>query len=926
MTVHQNNSKSLNYYHSASHQRFDTWHRLEEYIVRLHDKQVNNLSIKDDLAKVARALDVLEPIEFYWAFPSADDFRFLRKLFLREDYQTMASVVAKIVRALSSKTYRRQNIMLEDESDNSTSCDEKDVEDSFEQMRFDGHYFEVLIVDEISEKEERSLREGLLALRQREDKFIYDVVVVPTFEDALIAVMFNDNIQACVIRYGFPFTSRHDIEMLKRYLPEMNKLDLMDRPKSEQGSVLGNMINELRPEIDLYLVTNVAVEEIAATLTQKFLRIFYHHEDYMELHLSILLGIAKRFDTPFFNALRDYSRRPTGVFHALPISRGKSVSVSNWLQDMAEFYGPNLFLAETSATTGGLDSLSQPWGPIKKAQELAARAFGAHRTYFITNGTSTANKVVMQASIQPGDVVLIDHSCHKSHHYGMVLTGAHVEFMDGYTLDEFSIYGAVPIKTIKSTLLKYKRASKLDRVKMLLLTNCTFDGIIYNVEQVIEECLAIKPDLIFLWDEAWFAFARCHPLYRQRTAMDVARRLTRRYKSSEYRTRYHDHIGNLSELGPADDELLLNNRLLPDPDKVRLRVYATQSTHKTLTSLRQGSMIHIHDEEFGSKADKAFEEAYMTHISTSPNYQILASLDAGRRQVELEGFELVRKQMELAMALHERIMSSEQLSKYFRVLQVRDLVPAEYRKSGTDAYYNYATGWSTKNMEQAWMSDEFVVDPSRITLYIGCTGLDGSVFRNRYLMDKFGIQINKATRNTVLFMTNIGTTRSAVAYLIGVLVQIAKQLDEKWQHSGPVEKRAIKQKINLYTKRLPPLPHFSCFHECFRTQRSDFPSAGDIRKAYFHANDAGNCSYMQIDNNSIDTAIKKGRQLVSATFITPYPPGFPILVPGQVITADILDYMRTLDIKEIHGYFPEFGFPVFREKSLDKLRMNCEGK
>ena len=919
MSAHQKNCESLDYYHSASHQRFDTWHRLEEYIVRLHNKQGNNLSIKNDLAKASRALDVLEPIEFYWAFPSADDFRFLRNLFLREDYQSMASVVAKIVRALSSKTYRRQVLNLEDESDVSTSWDEKDAEDSYEQTRFDRHYFEVLIVDEISEKEERTLREGLLAIRQAKDKFIYDVVVVPTFEDALIAVMFNDNIQACVIRYGFPFTSRHDIEVLRRYLPEMNKVELMDRAKSELGPILGKMINELRPEIDLYLVTDVAVEEIAATLTQKFLRIFYHHEDYMELHLSILLGIAERFETPFFNALRDYSRRPTGVFHALPISRGKSVSASNWIQDMADFYGPNLFLAETSATTGGLDSLSQPWGPIKKAQELAARAFGAQHTYFITNGTSTANKVVMQALIQPGDVVLIDRSCHKSHHYGIVLTGAHVEFMDGYTLDEFSIYGAVSIKTIKSTLLKYKRAGKLDRVKMLLLTNCTFDGIIYNVEQVMEECLAIKPDLIFLWDEAWFAFARCHPVYRQRTAMEVARRLTRRYSSSDYRMRYHNHVSKLSELGPADDALLLNNRLSPNPDKVRLRVYATQSTHKTLTSFRQGSMIHIHDEDFGSKADKAFEEAYMTHISTSPNYQILASLDVGRRQAELEGFELVRKQMELAMVLHERIMSNEQLSKYFRVLQVRDLVPAEYRKSD---HYDYAAGWSNKNMEQAWMNDEFVVDPSRITLYIGRTGLDGSEFRNTYLMDKFGIQINKATRNTVLFMTNIGTSRSAVAYLIGILVQIAKQLDEKWQHSGPVEKRAIKRKINLYTKRLPPLPDFSCFHECFRTQRSDFPSAGDIRKAYFLANDASNCSYMKIDNNSIDGAIKKGRKLVSATFITPYPPGFPLLVPGQVVTVDILDYMRTLDIKEIHGYFPEFGFPVFREKSLDELRKN----
>ena len=91
---------------------------------------------------------------------------------------------------------------------------------------------------------------------------------------------------------------------------------------------------------------------------------------------------------------------------------------------MVQFYGMNIFLAETSATSGGLDSLLQPHGPIKKAQELAARAFGAKQTYFVTNGTSTANKIVVQALVRPGDIILVDRDCHKSHHYGMVLSGS----------------------------------------------------------------------------------------------------------------------------------------------------------------------------------------------------------------------------------------------------------------------------------------------------------------------------------------------------------------------------------------------------------------------------------------------------------------------------------------------------------------------
>ena len=97
---------------------------------------------------------------------------------------------------------------------------------------------------------------------------------------------------------------------------------------------------------------------------------------------------------------------------------------------MGQFYGMNIFLAETSATSGGLDSLLEPVGPIKKAQELAVRAFGAQRTYFVTNGTSTANKIVLQALIKPGDIILVDRDCHKSHHYGLVLSGAEVVYLD----------------------------------------------------------------------------------------------------------------------------------------------------------------------------------------------------------------------------------------------------------------------------------------------------------------------------------------------------------------------------------------------------------------------------------------------------------------------------------------------------------------
>ncbi len=558
---------------------------------------------------------------------------------------------------------------------------------------------------------------------------------------------------------------------------------------------------------------------------------------------------SPRRSPPFFEALRHYSHRPTGVFHALPISQGKSIVNSHWITDMIGFYGLDVFLAETSSTGGGLDSLLEPTGPLRQAQQLAAETFGARRTYFVTNGTSTANKIVAQALIAPGDIVLVDRNCHQSQHYGLMLSGAHVVYLDAYPLNEYSMYGAVPLREIKSKLLALRAAGKLDRVKMLMLTNCTFDGIVYDAGRVMEECLAIKPDLVFLWDEAWFAFARFHPVYRPRTAMRAARTLAERLRSADYRARYARYAAQ-----PADDDAsLLAQRLLPDPARARVRVYATQSTHKTLTALRQGSMIHVHDQDFAEKVEASFHEAYMTHTSTSPNYQILASLDFGRRQAPLEGFELVQKQLDYAMRLRDAIDHHPLLAKYMHCLSTAELIPAEYRPSGIDQPLR----GGLDSMSKAWEQDEFVLDLSRISLYIGATGIDGATFKREQLMDKFGIQVNKTSRNTVLFMTNIGTTRSSVAYLIEVLVTIARDLDDRAAEMSPAQHSAHARAVLKQTNPRAPLPDFSGFHPTF-LDRGDHPTPeGDVRRAFFLSYDDTRCEYLLPDE--VEQRIEAGQ-------------------------------------------------------------------
>jgi arginine decarboxylase len=907
-------AKALNDDHfSATQLRADRWSTLQDTTQQLSQTKTGGEDIERLRKKARDIMHALEPIEMYWAFPGHFVFQRLASLLNNNEFDDLARIVRRIVRATSSGYYRRRTVpLIGDDTEIDYAAEEEESPDARTYAR---PYFETLFVDNMTAAQEKSLRASLRSMRQNEDPFIYEPVVAPSLEDALIAVMINHNIQVVIVRFGFDLRSRNRLKILTQYLNRIAGEELQDLEPHDYGTELCRLLYKVRPELDVYLVTDRGVEDIAGRELGNCRRVFYNMEDFTELHLNTLRGVSARYETPFFSALKEYSKKPTGVFHALPISRGKSIARSHWIQDMGAFYGPNIFLAETSATSGGLDSLLEPSGPIKRAQELAARAFGAKRTYFATNGTSTCNKIVVQALIQPGDIVLVDRDCHKSHHYGLVLAGADVVYLDSYPLHAWSMYGAVPLYDIKKQLLDLKAAGELDRVRMLLLTNCTFDGLVYNVERVMEECLAIKPDLVFLWDEAWFAFARFSPTYRQRTAMHCAEKLRNRYRSDEYRAAY----AKWAKKAPADTEGLLANRLMPDPDKVRVRTYATQSTHKTLTSLRQGSMIHVHDQDFRGQVEQAFSEAYMTHTSTSPNYQIIASLDVGRRQVELEGFEFVQKQVEAAMVMRRAISDHPLLKKYFQVLAVGDMVPERFRQSGIDVYWDEQRGWS--HFADAFADDEFVLDPTRVTLTTGHTGIDGNTFKNKYLMDKYGIQVNKTSRNTVLFMTNIGTTRSSVAYLIEVLVKIAQELDAQYQDASSMEQKAFANRVHSLTEDLPSLPDFSRFHDAFLSHAGR-TTAGNLRAAFFLAYNEQKCEYFSLQESEIDRAMASGRDVVSSGFIIPYPPGFPILVPGQVVSTEILDFMRKLDVTEIHGYRAEFGLRVFTAEAMTETGGN----
>ena len=885
--------------------RFDRWRSLLQAAREWEDAPNRQPSEREKHREAtSAALQELRQWEDFFAYPGEKLLRALDERIALGDAAGTARLAQSISAALLTHSYRSNVADWESEEQSQVTFAERVPGSEGSAIAY-RPYFEVLVVSPSRPAAWLELAQELRRLRRPQDKFVYEPVFVGNFEDAVLATILNGSIEAVIIYEGIPFASSHHNPVLREFLTSHLAANGIDANSRRHGVTLAEGLKQLRPELDVYFLSDREAEKLAGDISASCIRrIFYQVEEPLELHLSILDGVADRYDTPYFDNLQKYAQRPMGTFHALPVARGKSVFKSNWIRDMGNFYGLNLFLAESSATTGGLDSLLEPTGNIKVAQQKAARAFGADQVFFVTNGTSTSNKMVEQALLAPGDIMLVDRNCHKSHHYGAVISGALPLYVEAYPLTQYSMYGAVPLRTIKKALVDLKAEGKLDRARLLVLTNCTFDGHIYNAERVMEECLAIKPDLIFLWDEAWFGFARWSPFYRRRTAMGAAAILERKFKAPAYRQAYEEQQRKLGS-NPST-KTLIETRLLANPDRVRLRVYQTNSTHKSMSCLRQGSMVLVKDPDYHT-VEEQFHEAVFTHASTSPNLQIIATLDIARRQMELEGYELVNRAIQLALDIRREVNNHPLVSKYFRVLGADELIPAEFRNSGFVDYLAPGVNWSVA--AKALREDEFALDVTRLTLVCGAAGFDGTQFKG-VLAAEYDIQLNKTSRNSVLLQTNINNTRSDVAQLIKVLVEISQKIETKLAVASPAERQTFAARVKSLMTDVPNLPNFTNFFDRFRENPSSTTSEGDMRAAFFAAYREQQCEHLKLFSPEIDKRLKEGPELVSANFVIPYPPGFPIMVPGQVIDAATIEFMRKLDVKEIHGYQAALGLKL----------------
>lgn len=561
------------------------------------------------------------------------------------------------------------------------------------------------------------------------------------------------------------------------------ELPIDDSPQAPKisGADIFSRILKLRYEVNTFLYTQEikAAELLTGGIVNGY---FYKGDrDFDDIVRKVRAEVvSSKNRAPFFEKLVEYAEAAKDAWHTPGHSSGYSVKNSPYAKDYYDFFGEHAFTADVSVSVPQLDSLMQPRGVIKEAQDLAARAFSARYTFFSTNGTSTSNKILLQTLLKPGDAVLLDRNCHKSVHYGVIIAGAEPLYLMPSVNNKYGIFGPIPKKSIIETMDRALAAGK--KLKVLILTNCTYDGLIYDIADVVAQAHARKVKVIV--DEAWFGYARFHPEFFP-CAMEAG----------------------------AD--------------------YATQSTHKTMSAFSQASMIQVADPEFEQFAD-FFMENFCMHTSTSPQYPMIASLDVARKQMVMEGYGLLQRCLDISATIRESINSL----KRFRVLELDDLITPQLA------------------------GDKVRLDRTKLTIDVSRSGFSSHDVEH-ILLTKHNIQIEKSTFNTITILITIGSTFSKLNRLFLALENIEKM-------GGQASKPLAASVLDNFELKLSPMRF--------------------LPRAAFY-----------VDGEHLPLRTVSGRY--SASMVTPYPPGIPLLVPGQLITPEIIETLQTYrDLGvEIHG-------------------------
>ena len=574
---------------------------------------------------------------------------------------------------------------------------------------------------------------------------------------------------------------------------------------------------------------------------------------------------------PFFRALTHYAADGSYSWHCPGHSGGVAFLKSPVGQMFHQFFGENMLRADVCNAVEELGQLLDHTGPVAASERNAARIFNADHLFFVTNGTSTSNKIVWHSTVAPGDIVVVDRNCHKSILHSIIMTGAVPVFLMP-TRNHYGIIGPIPKEEFRWENIQKKIAAhpfatdKNAKPRVLTITQSTYDGVLYNVEE-IKEMLDGRIDTLH-FDEAWLPHAA-----------------------------FHDFYGDYHAIGE---------------DRPRCKtsmVFSTQSTHKLLAGLSQASQILVQNSE-GRELDlSVFNEAYLMHTSTSPQYSIIASCDVAAAMMEAPGGtalveESIAEALDFRRAMRKAGEEWGNENWWFQVWGPDDL---------SEEGIEEREAWMLKPGDR-WhgfgnLADGFnMLDPIKATIITPGLGVDGRFSDNgipaaivtKYLAEH-GVIVEKCGLYSFFIMFTIGITKGRWNSMVTEL----QQFKDAYDKNMPLWKV-----MPAFVAKNPCYERIGLFDLC--QQIHDVYKANDVARlttemylsdmvpAMRPADAFARMAHREIDRVPLDEL--EGR--ITSILLTPYPPGIPLLIPGERFNATIVRYLRFA--RDFNERFPGF--------------------
>ncbi|MEO8419083.1 MAG: arginine/lysine/ornithine decarboxylase [Methylophilaceae bacterium] len=574
---------------------------------------------------------------------------------------------------------------------------------------------------------------------------------------------------------------------------------------------------------------------------------------------------------PFFRALVQYAADGSYSWHCPGHSGGVAFLKSPVGQMFHQFFGENMLRADVCNAVDELGQLLDHTGPVAASERNAARIFNCDHLYFVTNGTSTSNKIVWNSTVAPGDIVVVDRNCHKSVLHSIIMTGAIPVFLMP-TRNHFGIIGPIPKEEFEWENIKKKieanpfAIDKNAKPRVLTITQSTYDGVLYNVEE-IKEMLDGKIDTLH-FDEAWLPHAT-----------------------------FHDFYGDYHAIG-ADR-----------PRCKESMVFSTQSTHKLLAGLSQASQILVQDAEENSLDRDVFNEAYLMHTSTSPQYSIIASCDVAAAMMEAPGgTALVEESIMEALDFRRAMRKVDEewgADWWFKVWGPNDL---------SEEGIEERASWMLKAGER-WhgfgnLAEGFnMLDPIKATIITPGLDVEGdfsdefgipAAIVTKYLAEH-GVIVEKTGLYSFFIMFTIGITKGRWNTMVAALQQFKDDYDKN---------QPLWKVLPEFVAKQPRYEHIGLKDLC--TQIHGIYKTNDVARlttemylsnmvpAMKPTDAFAKMAHREIDRVVIDEL--EGR--ITAVLLTPYPPGIPLLIPGEQFNKIIVNYLKFA--RDFNERFPGF--------------------